>query len=162
VGQESTLSMGPTNFVYHTDVDDEGFMETFRLTFHCPFLEFAGLSTHDLTFLEFDFDLMFEPDQEVWSTVLEALPALQRLSCASRGIASRHFAPRFFAELGRGSHGNIHCPELKELDLSDFDLYDMKLMCNILRVLKERSNAGIPLQKISLRHRSFEAFDLIC
>jgi len=45
--------MGPTNFVYHTNIDDEEFIETFRFTFHCPFLDFAGFSTHDLTALEF-------------------------------------------------------------------------------------------------------------
>ena len=65
-GQESTLSMGPINVIYHTDVADEGFMETFRLTFHRPFLEFVGFSTHDLTAPGLNFDLMFEPEQEVF------------------------------------------------------------------------------------------------
>ena len=158
-GQESTLSMGLTSFIYHADVDDEEFMGTFEFTFHCPFLEFVGFSTGDVTALELDFDLMFEPSQSVWSTVLVALPALQRLSCASGGIASLYFAPKFFAELGRGSNGNIQCPELKELDLSKFDLYDIVLMRDILLVLKERNKAKVSIQKLSLRNRSFEAFD---
>ena len=156
-GEESTLFMGTTEFIYHTDVDDAEFMETFRFTFHFPLMEFAEFSTCVLTALELDFDLEFEPDQEVWSAVLAALPALQRLSCASRGIMSRHFAPRFFAELGRGSHGDIHCPKLKELDLAKFDLYEVKLIWCILHVLRERDKAGIQIQKLSLRHRSFEA-----
>ena len=95
-GQSSTLFMGAAEFLYHTDVSDEEFMETSRLRFHFPFVGFTAFSTHALTVLELDFDLEFEPDQEVWSTVLEALPALQRLSCASRGTVSRYFAPNLF------------------------------------------------------------------
>jgi len=159
-GQESTLSMGLTSFTYHADADDVEFMGAFEFTFHCPFLEFVGFSTGDVTALELDFDLMFEPGQGMWPAVLAALPALQRLSCASRGIASLYFAPSFFAELGKENNGNIHCPELKELDLSNFDLYDMVLMRDILRVLKERNKARVSIQKLSLRNRSFEAFDL--
>lgn len=154
-GQQSTLSMGTTEFVYHTDIEDEEFMETFKLTFHCPFLEFVAFSTRALTALELDFDLEFEPDQEVWSAILTALPALQRLSCTSTGIVSCHFAPKFFAELGKGSPGDIHCPKLKELDLSEFDLHDVKLTRDILHFLYDRSKAGAQIQKLFLRHRSF-------
>lgn len=162
-GQQSVISMGTAEFVYHTDIEDEEFMETFKLTFHCPFLEFAAFATHPVTTLELDFDLEFEPDQEVWSTVLMALPALQRLSCTSRGPISCHFAPRFFGELGKGGRGGVPCPKLKELDLSEFDLYDVKLTRDILQALFERNKAGVRIQKLSLRHRSFGAltFDLL-
>ena len=156
-GRESTISMGTTEFIYHTDINDEEFMETFRFTFHFPFAEFAAFSTRALTTLELDFDLEFEPDREVWYTVLVSLPALLRLSCASKGITSCHFAPKFFAELGKGSHDDVHCAMLKELDLSKFDLHDMKLVQDIIHVLRERNEAGVRIQKLSLRHGSFEA-----
>jgi hypothetical protein len=156
-GRESTLSMGATKFVYQTDAQDAEFMETFRVTFHFPFVEFAEFSTCALTVLEFSFDLEFEPDQEVWSTVLAALPALRRLSCTSRSTTSRHFAPKFFAELGIGRLGSFHCPKLEELNLSEFELHDIGdagLIHNILRVLHERSRAGIQIRKLSVRHKS--------
>ena len=156
-GRESTISMGTTEFIYHTDVDDEEFMETFRFTFHFPFAEFAAFSTRALTTLELDFDLEFEPDREVWYTVLVSLPALLRLSCASSKMMSCHFAPKFFAELGKGSHDDVHCTRLEELDLSKFDLHDTKLAHDILCVLRERNNAGFRIQRLSLRHESFEA-----
>jgi len=161
VGQGSTLSIGTTEFIYHADVDDEEFMGTFMLTFHLPFLEFAEFSIRALTALGLNFDLEFEPDQDVWSAVLTALPALRRLSCASSGIISRNFALRLFTELGRGSNGDIHCPELSQLDLSKFDLHEMKHTRGvILHVLREREKAGIRIEKLSLRHGSFEAFDV--
>ena len=162
-GPQSAISMGTTEFIYHTDLEDEEFMETFRLTFHCPFLEFAAFATRPLTTLELDFDLEFEPDHEVWSTVLAALPSLQRLSCISRGPVSCHFAPKFFAELGKGGHGSVPCPKLKELDLSEFDLFDVKLTRDILQILFDRNKAGVQIQKLSLRHRSFGAltFELL-
>ena len=160
VGQGSSLSIGTTEFIYHVDVDDEEFMEAFRLTFHSPFLEFVEFSTDALTALELDFDLEFEPDQEVWFAVLAVLPALRRLSCISKCIISHHFAPRFFTELGRGSHGGIHCPRIRELDLSKFDLHEMEPTCDIiLRVLREREKAGIRIEKLTLWHKCFETLD---
>ena len=155
--RESTISMGTTEFIYHTDIDDEEFMETFRFTFHFPFAEFAAFSTRALTTLELDFELEFEPDREVWYTVLVSLPALLRLSCASAGIMSCHFAQRFFIELGRGSHDDIHCPKLKELDLSKFNLQDAKFVRDILHAVRERNKAGFRIHKLSLQHESFEA-----
>lgn len=147
VGQESTLFMGNVEFTYYMDADDEEFMEAFRLTFGSPFTEFATYSTCALTALELDFDLEFEPDQGVWFAVLAGLPALERLFCVSSGTISRNFAPRFFAELGRGSQGEIHCQKLKELDISQLDLCDVKLIGGILRALSERQSAGFPIQK---------------
>ena len=159
VGQEFSISMGNTEFTYCVDVEDEDFMETFGRTFGRPFIEFSAYSTCVLTALELDFDLEFEPDQGVWSTVLAALPALKRLSCVSRGTTSCNFAPKFFAELGRGSQGGIiHCQKLKELDLSQFDLFDLRLMRGILRALDERRDAGFPVRKF-FWNKSFEAFD---
>ena len=157
-GQISTLTLGNTGFTYHMDMEDEEFMETFRSTFDAPFVEFAGYSASAITVLELHFDLEFEPDRAVWFTVLAAVPALQRFSCATHGIVSRYFAPKFFAELGRGSQGEIHCPKLKELDLSKFDLCDTRLVYVILRALTEREAAGFPIQKTSY-NTSFKAFD---
>ena len=159
-GRESTISMGTTDFVYHTDVDDEEFMETFRFTFHFPFAELATFSTHALTTLELDFGLDFEPDREVWYTVLVSLPALLRLSCASTGLRSCHLAPKLFAELGKGSHDDVHCAKLRELDLSKFELHGVKLVHDILQVLRERNKAGVRIQRLSLRHKSFEALTI--
>lgn len=156
-GRESVLSMGSTEFIYHTDVEDQEFMETFRFTFHFPFVEFSAFATRALTVLELDFDLEFEPDREVWHTVLVALPALVRLSCGSSGITPCLFIPKLFAELGKGSHGEIHCPELRELDLSRFDLYDGNPLRDIFNVLCERHEAGVRIQKLSLLHSSFVA-----
>jgi hypothetical protein len=158
-GQESTLSLGNTKFTYHMDVDDEEFMETFMFTFDAPFVEFAGFSACALTALELDFDHEFEPRQIVWFTVLASLPALQRLSCSSTPFASRYFAPKFFAELGKGSQGEIHCPKLKELDLSRFDIYDVDLVSVILLALYRRDKAGFPVQKFS-SSKSFESSEL--
>ena len=158
VGLESSLLMGNTEFTYYMDADDEEFVEVFEQTFYRPFVEFASYSTTVLTALELDFDLEFEPDQAVWSTVLAGLPALKRLSCATRGFISHNFAPKFFAELSKGSHGGVHCQELKELDLSLFDLGDPRLIKGVIRALGERHQAGFPIQKI-FWNKSFKAFD---
>jgi hypothetical protein len=155
LGHESTLTMGNTEFTYYMDADDDQFMEAFRQTFERPLIEFAAYSTSILTVLELDFDLEFEPDQDIWFTVLSNLPALRRLSCASSGPMSLDFAPNFFAELGRGTHGEIHCQKLEELDLSFFDLFDLGLKLGIFRCLKERHNAGFLLRKF-LFNKSFE------
>lgn len=159
VGQESTLFMGNTEFAYYTDLDDEEFMEVFRQSFYRPFAEFTTYSTSVLTALELDFDLEFEPHQGVWFRLLAGLPALQRLSCASRGIMSLNFAPRFFTELGKGSHGGTHCQKLEELDLSLFDLYDVRLAGVLAYAFNERQNAGFPIQ-IFLWNKSFEALNI--
>lgn len=108
---------------YHTGVGNEGFAETFRLAFYCPFLEFAGFSTRVLTDLGSDFDLGFEPDQEAWLSALEARPLATLIRAKSR-----HFALRFFAVWGIGNRGDIHSPTLKELELSKPKFYDMKHM----------------------------------
>lgn len=155
--QESALYMGTTEFVYHADVDNEEFMEGYRSTFHHPFLQFVGFSTQDVTALELDFALAFRPGPRLWSVVFAALPALQRLSCASRGGESFWLAVSLFIDLKGESDDEILCPKLKELDLSKFELSNKTLMTYILFFLNERVKAGIPIQKLSLRDRSFEA-----
>ena len=157
MGERFTLSMGTTEFTYNIDPDHHEFMETFMLTFESPFVEFVGYSTCAVTTLELDFTSEFEPNRIAWFAVLDALPALQRLSCASRGIASRYFAPKFFAELGRGSNGQTHCPKLEELDLLKFELSD-RIVNLILHNLTLRYKAGFPIQRI-LPSTSFEALD---
>ena len=156
IGQESTMSMGNTEFTYCIDTDDDQFIEAFRETFDNPFVEFVSYSTSALTDLDLDFDLEFEPNQGIWSSVLANLPALQRLSCASSGPTSRNFAPKFFAELGRGAHGGIHCQNLEQVDLSFFDFFDLGLKWVVLSCWKQRHDAGHPIRKFTF-NRGFEA-----
>ena len=158
-GQESTVSMGNTEFTYQMDIDDEDFMQAFRATFNNPFVQLTQLSTSAITTLELDFDLEFEPGQAVWFAVLAALPALKRLSCTSRGPMSHYFAPKFFSELGVATAGGVHCPQLQELDLSKFDFSDMRLVYWVLRALDERHKAGFPVEKI-FRNKTCDVVNL--
>ena len=47
----------------------------------------------------------------------------------------------------------------RPIQVREIDLYDMKLMWDILHVLGDRRKAGILVQKHSLQHRGFERFD---
>ena len=144
MGERSTLSMGNTEFTYDVDLDRCEFMEMFVLTFEYPFVEFVGYSNCAVAALKLDFGFEFEPNR---FAVLGALPALQRLSCASAGVPSRYFARRRFAELGRGSNSQTHCTKL---DLLKFELSD-RVVNLILHNLTLRHKAGFPVQRITFR-----------
>ena len=62
------------------DADYREFMEISIVTFESPLVEFARYSTCVLMALELDFGFELEPNRVAWFAVLDALPALQRLS----------------------------------------------------------------------------------